>query len=109
MSAPTKVATFVRVVPGFIGDARLYRLNPPMPTYDPDNEWETPSEPAEYVVVSGTVVMYSGRETYIFAANADGRIVDWSELDGSFRGGIDHERALRGAGYTVVQAAEIGA
>lgn len=59
---------------------------------------------AEYVVVSASNVPFSGPETYIFAADEDGKIVRWTELDGSFRGELDHEKALRGAGYEVVSS-----
>lgn len=55
----------------------------------------------EYVIVSAAVVPISGPETYIFAANKNGQVTDWIELPGSFRGALDHERALRNAGYEV--------
>lgn len=97
-------ATLVQKLDGFTGDARLYRLSPPLPTFDPEWDVGDPSEPAEYVVVSGTVVPYSGAETYIFAADEAGRVLTWRELNGSFRGGIDHAGALRGAGYTITEA-----
>lgn len=47
--------------------------------------------------------MFSGPETYIFPANEDGKVVHWAELEGSFRGGLDHERALRNAGFEVAK------
>ena len=40
-------------------------------------------------------------ETYIFAADENGNVSEWGELDGSFKGGKDHARALRGAGYEI--------
>lgn len=102
MIAATKAtATFVRSLDGWTGDARLYRMAPPMPTYDPACEWDTPSEPAEYVVVSGTIVPFSGTETYIFAADESGQPVTWRALAGSFHGSIDHGAALARAGYDV--------
>ena len=72
------------------GDARLYRCDDggPLPGY---------------VVVSATVTPITGPETYIFAANGDGDITNWLELNGLFRGELDHEEALRLAGYEVVQ------
>lgn len=96
-------ATFVKgELPRFRGDARLYRLDPPMSLerdYDPESAGVT----TEYVVVSATEV--SGEpETYVFAADAEGNVSGWTELDGSFRGGYDHERALRNAGYDVEAA-----
>ena len=66
---------------------RCYRCTPPLDGH-------------EYVVVSATITLY-GKETYIFAANSLGTITDWRELDGSFRGALDHEHALLNAGYEV--------
>ena len=71
---------------------RTYRLSEPLGGY-------------EYVVVSAVVAMITGPETYIFGGNARGEIVEYAELDGSFRGGLDHEAALNRAGYTVVHPA----
>lgn len=70
--------------------ASLYQLDPPL-------------EGHEFVVVSAVNVPSSGPETYIFGADKEGRIVDWSELDGSFRGGLDHVAALENAGYEIVR------
>lgn len=70
-------------------DARLYRLDPHPEGY-------------EYVVVSAVMVPYGGGpETYIFRADAQGNVLDWSELEGSLRGSLDHAEALRGAGYGI--------
>jgi hypothetical protein len=82
----SKTATFVKDLTGFSGSAKLYRLDPPL-----DGE--------RFVVVSATDVMRSGPETYIFPADAEGEVSSWGELAGSFRGGLDHAEALRGAGY----------
>lgn len=87
--AATKTATLVKSgLPSFTGDARLYRLSEPL-------------DGNEYVVVSATVAMFSGPETYIFAADETGKVTGWSELSGSFRGDLDHQAALQGAGYEV--------
>lgn len=97
MSKPQAKATLVKQLDGFTGDARLYKLTPPL-------EYEVYGDDAkstEYVVASATNVMFSGPETYLFAASPDGEILDWLELPGSFRGGLDHERALRNAGYSL--------
>lgn len=84
-----KTATFVRKVESRADvDQRLYKLSDPL-------------DGNEYVIVSGTNVMFSGRETYIFPSNEAGEIVDWLELDGSFSGEIDHAQALENAGYEV--------
>lgn len=75
-----------------MGEWRHYRLSPPL-------------EGHEYVIVSASTVLLSGPETYIFPADEKGNVTDWAELDGSFRGDRDHNRALRSAGYTVSEAA----
>lgn len=67
-------------------------------------ELDPPADGVKTVVVSANTVMFSGPETYIFPAEKHGdvyEISDWGELDGSYRGGLDHEEALRGLGYTV--------
>jgi hypothetical protein len=84
-------AELLRDVSGMRGEAKLYRLTPPL-------------DGAEFVVVSAANVPCSGPETYIFPATSDGKITDFLELDGSFRGALDHERALSGAGYEIAPA-----
>jgi hypothetical protein len=75
------------------GEGRVYRVDPPIANYKGDA--------FDHVWVSAADVPFSGPETYIFGSDADGKVLDWCELDGSFRGGLDHEEALRGAGYEV--------
>lgn len=84
-----KVATFLKDLDRFTGEAKLYRCKPPL-------------DGAEYVTVSAVVVPYGGGpETYIFKADEHGEVQDWGELDGSYKGGLDHEEALSNAGYVV--------
>lgn len=84
-----KRATLIQVVSGiYTGDVHLYRLDPPL-------------DGNEYVVVAAAVRFASGPKTCIFAADEVGRVTDWRALPGSFRGALDHERALRNAGYEV--------
>lgn len=80
-------ATFVRNIEGWKGDARLYKLSKPYHTYDGDD--------VDHIIVSA-VIAYSGPETYVFPATADGEAVDMLELPGSFDGSLDHEEALLG-------------
>lgn len=84
-----KARLIKRAIPGYNGVANLYRCEPPL-------------EGHEYVVVSAAEVMFIGPETYIFPGNAEGEVTDLGELGGSYRGGLDHARALWGAGYEVV-------
>lgn len=92
-----KKATFIKKISGMNGDARLYKCEPAFISYDWFDEKE---KSYDYVVVSGVdneVIC----ETYIFPANEMGDVVDWGELEGSFQGGVDHARALAGAGYEI--------
>ena len=81
------------------GVATLYRVDPPMP-HDP---WRD-TRPSEYVIVSSNIVLMDGPETYIFSAGENGEITCWGEMDGSFKGALDHTRALAGAGYRIADA-----
>lgn len=95
-----KTAKEVKRLEGFTGDARLFELSEPI-EYGYDYETEQYKSSTAFVVVSATGAMFSGPETYIFPADAQGEIESWIELDGSYRGGLDHSQALRGAGYEV--------
>jgi len=88
-----KIATFVKNLEGWRGDARLYRVDPPMNGDD--------GETFEYVIVSDVVAFDTNRpETLIFGCNKDEE-TDYCDLKGSFRGDIDHNQALRNAGYVI--------
>lgn len=67
---------------------RLYRCDPggPLP---------------QYVVASAAAGPRSGPETYVFAADENGVITEWDLLTGSARGDLDHDAAIRRAGYEV--------
>jgi ethanolamine utilization protein EutP (predicted NTPase) len=97
-----KTATKIKDLNGFQGHAILYKITPAVEYDKPWDDDDPPAKHTEYVVVSAANVMFSGPETYIYIpANEDGEIVDWGELDGSFRGGLNHEAALEGAGYLI--------
>ena len=84
---PHKVATFLKQLIGWRSYAALYRCEPP-------------HGGCEFVVVSA-VEAYSGPETYIFPANANGTTKNMTEMPGSFRGACDHYTALARAGYAM--------
>jgi len=89
----TVIATRVRSnLRGFTGVAHLWRLSPPV---------AHGGGLVDYVVTSATLAAYSGPETYIFPANPDGKVSDWGEMSGSYRGGLDHEQAIRNSGWLV--------
>ena len=102
----SKTATFIKEAPDFRGDARLYAISPPLEGHswdeDENGKYIDTTHQYEYVIVSATVVPFSGPETYIFGADATGKVLGWLELRGSFKGGLDHEKALRGAGYEIL-------
>ena len=81
-------ATFIKNVETAAGIKKLYELDPPL-------------EGNRFVTVSAVNAMFSGPETYIFPADEKGKITDWLELRGSYKGGLDHVAALENAGYSV--------
>lgn len=85
-----KTATRIKELKNFTGTAFLWKLSHPL-------------ERNTYVVTSATCAMFSGPETYIFAADRNGKIKSWGELEGSFKGELDHEQAIERAGYKVVK------
>lgn len=87
MSTKTATQIHTTALNHMRGDARLYQLSEPL-------------DGSEHVVVSGIDNRW-GAETYIFPADSSGEITSWGELEGSFKGSIDHAEALRGAGYEV--------
>lgn len=104
MSEQIKSATLVRDVSkenGAQGEMKLWHVSPPMV----ERAWMDGEKDKSYdhVITSAVVAMFSGPETYIFPATAAGRIDSWGELEGSFKGGLDHEEAIRGAGYTIAE------
>ena len=105
----TGTAVHVADLEGFKGDARLYRCTPPMKGRDRwyDEEGEPLDNPIpgpeyEYVIVSAAGPTEDEPETYIFGATEDWNVAEWYELNGSFCGEHDHEKALNYAGYRLV-------
>ncbi len=96
-------AKYLATLPSWRGEARAYEVDPPMEyrhlgSYDGTGL-------TKYVIVSAVWVEYTGPETYIFPACKKGDEIvpiNHLELDGSFRGDIDHEQALANAGYEVI-------
>lgn len=94
-------AVFMKNLESWNGDAKLYKMLPPMVATDYDDKTV---ETHEFVIVSAVDAMFSGPETYIFSATENGEAKNYTELYGSFRGGKDHSEALRRAGYEAVDA-----
>ena len=91
-------AAFLRQLDTFNGNARLYELSSEI-GYDIDWETEEPAAHTRFVAVSAVNVPFSGIETYIFPADADGNVLNWLELDGSQKGTLSHAIAIRDAGW----------
>jgi hypothetical protein len=91
-------AQFIKSIPDTPGHItqHLYRLTPPMRNAYTERDHE-------FVVVSASMVPFTGPETYIFPANEEGHIIDWMEMDGSYQGGLSHVEALSRAGYVVAE------
>lgn len=53
----------------------------------------------KFVITSVSDMGPSGPETYMFAADEKGNIVDWCELPGSYRGDLNHEKCFEEIGY----------
>lgn len=94
-------ATFVKdVSENFTGSAKLWKLSYPV-NYGWGNDEEDGGKKTNYIVTSAAVVMFSGAETYIFPSDEIGNVIDWGEMNGSFRGSLDHEQAIENAGWVV--------
>lgn len=92
-------ARFIKDLTGWSGEAKLYELNPPLA--EASFQQDVPNA-YRYVVVSSTVAIITGPETYIFGSDEEGGNVNFCELPGSFRGDLDHKQALHGAGYEII-------
>ena len=92
-------ATYIKNLDNFNGVAKLYKLSDPLKfggDYEGDPQGET-----SFIAVSAANAMFSGPETYIFPCDENGKVIDWGELDGSYKGGLSHETALTNAGYII--------
>lgn len=101
------VATKIKDLESFRGQAALYSVEPAI-QYE---EIGGSKNKTNFIVVSAARVPFmlfggDSRETYIFPADQEGEVVYWGELDGSYRGGLDHKKALNDAGYTLNDMAE---
>ncbi len=110
------IATFVRNISSAQRDPRfgkveqrLYRVVPPVTWQDYDEEGELREHKADFVVVSASNVPppFGGPETYIFPHSGkpgEDEPLSMTELPGSFKGSLDHAKALKYAGYKIAAA-----
>ena len=110
-----KKATFIKKISDDLQlDQRLYKLDPPIKVdsewiYDEDGNEASNSRHStytEYVVVSASALV-NPVETYIFESDADGKILNYQELPGSYRDGFNHTTALNNAGYKLMEPENI--
>ena len=88
-----KSAVAIKNVKEAKGSACLYKLSDPLMGY-------------EYVVVSAAKDARDSHdqvvgETFIFGSDESGKVKSFLELPGSYRGGLDHQKALNDAGYDI--------
>jgi hypothetical protein len=86
----------------FRGNAKLYKLS--LPVRYRDVSGETPRKrQTKFVVVSSIdlALDHGGSETFIFPADAKGKIQNWQELDGSSKGKVSHSTALDTLGFNL--------
>jgi hypothetical protein len=98
-----KTATFIKDTRNEPAKQKLYRFDPPLEEHDWNDKLIGTHE---YVIVSAVVAMFTGPETYLFAADAEGNITCWTDLHDSMRGTLNHDTAIRNAGYTPVYGKE---
>jgi hypothetical protein len=55
----------------------------------------------KWIVTSAKNLPFTGPETYMFGADENGNIVDWSELEGSCRGTLEHKVCFQNIGYNI--------
>lgn len=55
----------------------------------------------KYVITSVSNVQFTGPETFMFAADENGIIINWSELPGSYRGELNHNKCFENINYQI--------
>ena len=91
-------ATFVADVSArFNGHAELFKLDTTMRVGNTEL-----GRKYNHIVVSAISNKWA-TETYIFPSDQNGEILDYTELQGSYRGGTDIDKALEYGGYEVVR------
>jgi len=92
-------AKYLRTLEGYRGEARLYELSESVPYgYHADDSSPT----TRFVVVSAANTRDHGPETYIFPSDGVDDIIYFGEMHGSFIGRMDHNEAIRNAGWELV-------
>lgn len=92
---PNNCALYLRNLPEYKGDVRLYRMLPPIRYEDLETGEQAQSE---YAAVSAVVNGDDKLRTFILPATREGKVLEASELEGTVEG-VDHEQVLKNAGY----------
>ena len=88
----------------FRGDAKLYKLSSPVRYRDTSGE--TPRKRQTKFVILSSVELaldHGGAETFIFPADAKGKIQSWQELEGSARFKASHKAVLDLVGFALIK------
>ena len=88
----------------FRGDAKLYKLSSPVRYRDTSGE--TPRKRQTKFVILSSVELaldHGGSETFIFPADAKGKIQSWQELEGSSKGKASHDVVLGLVGFNLTK------
>lgn len=94
-----KIARKIKKLDNFQGEAWLYKIDPP--AKEEPVLCDEVSE-SEYIVSSAVSTMFGSSETFLFLCDKDGNVLNWGELEGSFCGGMDNDKAVRDAGYEII-------
>lgn len=100
MTQPIAVKVGVRKEGRPDGINAIYKLSEPVSYEDLDTDMPRQTD---FVWVSAVphVGSFEGPETYIFPCTEDGKVLVWLELSGSFKGEMNHEKALAGLGFQI--------
>ena len=91
----------------FRGNAKLYKLSSPVRYIErrflPENTAQ--ERQTKFVILSSVELTldHGGSETFIFPADASGKIQSWQELEGSSKGKVSHDVVLGLVGFNLVK------
>ena len=88
----------------FRGDAKLYKLSSPVRYIERSAETKRKRQ-TKFVILSSVELAldHGGSETFIFPADAKGKIQSWQELEGSARFKTSHKAVLDLVGFALIK------
>jgi len=88
----------------FRGNAKLYKLSSPVRYIERSAETKRKRQ-TKFVILSSVELAldHGGSETFIFPADAKGKIQSWQELEGSARFKTSHDVVLGLVGFNLVK------